>query len=74
MKQNRKKKSNKPDSHRQSRQNEFSDLNSQLGSFGLEPPKIYRNEQPQKEEMNKIPTFRAGTQIKSKKSPRQKAE
>ena len=48
MKQNRKKKSNKPDSHRQSRQNEFSDLNSQLGSFGLEPPKIYRNEQPQK--------------------------
>lgn len=55
MKQNRNKKTNKPDSHRQSGQNEFSDLNSQLGSFGLEPPKIYRNEQSQKRGNEKKP-------------------
>ncbi len=50
MKQSKKNKSNKPDPRRENTQNEFSDLNSQLGSFGLEPPKIYRNEQVRKRE------------------------
>lgn len=47
MKQSRNSKTNKA-SERENRQNEFSDLNSQLGSFGLEPPKIYRAEQSHK--------------------------
>ena len=45
MKKKAKKSSSKP--RQRERNNELSELNSQLGSYGLEPPKRYRADQPE---------------------------
>jgi cell division protein FtsQ len=45
MKKKKQKKSNKKVDTSEKRRSDLQDLDSQLGSFGLEPPKIYRNEQ-----------------------------
>ncbi|MFR5876624.1 MAG: cell division protein FtsQ/DivIB [Eubacterium sp.] len=45
MKKKEKKKSEKIPHRPEAERNDLRDLNSQLGSFGLEPPKIYRNDQ-----------------------------